>query len=117
MITSVPSRTCSPIVRASSYVRCTAKVLPLCRPRIRSVPVPDLSPPTTAVWQSFRAALAEFAAEGRGSEHDDTMIGADLCGRAETLATPDGFAEYVAALHADALEETPRREGWVPCST
>lgn len=61
--------------------------------------------------------MAEFAAEGRGGEHDDTMIGADLREHAAGWDAAKGFAEYVAALHADALEDTPRRPGWVPCTT
>lgn len=33
------------------------------------------------------------------------------------LQRPSQFARYVAALHAGALEETPRPTGWVPGTT
>jgi predicted acetyltransferase len=79
--------------------------------------VPQLLPPLTSVHASFLTAMAEFAAEGRGRSDDHSMVGSDLRERAPLWATPDGFAAYIAAVRADALEETPRREGWVPCTT
>jgi predicted acetyltransferase len=45
------------------------------------------------------------------------MLGSHLRRRAATWRTEEGFAAYVAALRADALEETPRPTGWVPCTT
>lgn len=79
--------------------------------------MPELLSPLTRVHASFLAAMAEFAAEGRGRPDDHSMVGSDLREQAPRWSTPDGFAAYVAAVRADALEETPRREGWVPCTT
>ncbi|MFJ2116477.1 GNAT family N-acetyltransferase [Streptomyces sp. NPDC087850] len=36
---------------------------------------------------------------------------------AATWHRPDVFAVYVDRLNAEPLEETPRIEGWVPCTT
>lgn len=79
--------------------------------------MPELLSPLTRVHTSFLAAMAEFAAEGRGRPDDHSMVGSDLREQAPRWSTPDGFAAYVAAVRADALEETPRRGGWVPCTT
>jgi len=61
--------------------------------------------------------MNESAAEGRGGDHDDTMIGTDLRQHASEWRTEQGSDEYVAALRADAFEETLRPPGWVPCTT
>lgn len=66
---------------------------------------------------SFLSAMAEFAAEGRGGADDHSMVGSDLRDQAAGWATTEGFAAYVEAVRADALEETPRAQGWVPCTT
>jgi predicted acetyltransferase len=77
--------------------------------------VPDLVPPTATVLDSFLRAMAEFRAEGRGTEDDHTMIGGDLRRYADTWHTPDGFASYLADLREDA--DHPRHAGWVTCTT
>lgn len=79
--------------------------------------MPELSVPTTTVWSSFSAAMAELASEGRGGEHDESSIGAELRERPAGWGSPEGFVDHVAALRADALEDTPRKPGWVACST
>jgi hypothetical protein len=60
--------------------------------------VPELIDADVRVHESFLAAMAEFAAEGRGSAHDDTMIGSEMREYASQWHTPAGFAEYAAAL-------------------
>lgn len=79
--------------------------------------MPELVAPTTRVHVSFLAAMAEFAAEGRGLKPDRSMLGSDLREQAELWASDGGFAAYVAAVRAEALEETPRPDGWVPSTT
>jgi predicted acetyltransferase len=79
--------------------------------------VPELSGPTTDVHESFLAAMDEFMAEGRGSDDDNTMIGAEIRGWATTWRGFDFFARYVQELRAQALEETPRPPGYVPSTT
>lgn len=79
--------------------------------------MPHLTPPIEQVHQSFLAAMAEFRAEGRGDRQDETMIGAEIRRHGSTWSTVDGFSSFVAELRAQALEETPRPEGWVPSTT
>jgi predicted acetyltransferase len=78
----------------------------------------QLSLPTVRVRSSFLAAMAEFHGEGRGSAGDDTMIGYELREFGQTwAATPDGFGRYVEWLTAQAREDAPRPEGYVPATT
>ena len=74
----------------------------------------ELIAPDVRVRESFLAAMAEFAAEGRGAAGDTTMIGEDI---RSLLDCGEDFAGYVERIRAEALEETPRRPGWVPCTT
>lgn len=48
---------------------------------------------------------------------DESMLGDDLRGRWPQWTTVGGFADYVRDVVADALEDSPRRPGWVPCTT
>jgi predicted acetyltransferase len=79
--------------------------------------VPELSLPTVTVARSFRDAMKEFQAEGRGGPDDDTMVGAEIREWQGRWDTSDGFAAYVAALRAQSRPETPRPAGWVPCTS
>jgi predicted acetyltransferase len=68
--------------------------------------MPELALPSLDVRASFFEALAEFRAEGRvRPEHG--VSPSDI----------EAFAAYVARLRADALEDAPRAEGWVPATT
>ena len=77
----------------------------------------QLSLPTVRVRRSFLAAMAEFGGEGRGSGLDQTMIGREIREFGTRWSSPDGFAAYVEALRAEAEEDTPRPEGYVPSTT
>ena len=79
--------------------------------------MPELAEPAVRFRSSFVAAMAEFRAEGRGSAADDTMVGQEIRESAATWDTDAGFAGFTEALRAAALEEAPRPEGWVPCTT
>jgi predicted acetyltransferase len=83
-----------------------------------NVAMAELSPPTVRVRRSFLAAMAEFRDEGRGDPADKTMIGSEIreFGHAWS-STPDGFTTYVQWLLAEALEESPRPDGYVPSTT
>jgi len=70
--------------------------------------------PTPAVHASFLAAMAEFEAGRRGRADDHNTIGDEIRTKRDTWRDPDAFADYTARLRADALEETPRPDGWVP---
>jgi predicted acetyltransferase len=79
--------------------------------------MPELTLPVVAVKDSFLAAMAEFVAEGRGTDLDDSMVGREIAEYGPTWTTDQGFAAYVADLRAHALEETPRPQGYVPSTT
>ena len=76
--------------------------------------MPELAVPDARYRRSFLAAMAEFDDEGRRG--DDSMIGSRLVRFGDTWHTADGFAEYVAFEIADALPETARPAGHVPCT-
>lgn len=72
--------------------------------------MPSLVSPTTDVHASFLEAVAE-------EEDDPTyLIGMRFEAVGDELATPAGFAAYVGAVRADALETTPRPPGYVPAT-
>ena len=73
-----------------------------------------LSVPTIRVHASFLAAIAQFRGEGREEPGDDSVLGQQLRRHGGRWNTPDGFADYVTALLAEALPDTPRPEGIVP---
>jgi predicted acetyltransferase len=79
--------------------------------------VPSLTVPTPIVQASFLEAMAEFRAEGRGGPTDESMIGHEHKQFGRTWTGPEGFADYVRGLQADAREDTPRPAGYVPCTT
>jgi len=76
--------------------------------------MPVLISPEVRLRRSFAEALDEFREEGRGSSDDNSNIGRYL--REEVSATGDdeAFAEFVAAVRAERLEDTPRPDGFVP---
>ncbi len=69
------------------------------------------------VRESFLAAMKEFQAEGRGERIDQSMIGRDIRSYGDSWTTPEGFIAYLADLHSEALEETPRAYWLVPATT
>ncbi|MFC8502314.1 GNAT family N-acetyltransferase [Pedococcus sp. NPDC057267] len=79
--------------------------------------MPELVEPDTRFHASFLRAMAGFAAEGRGSDDDDSMIGRDLRTWASSWADPEGFAAYVEELRAQALADTRRPAYMVPSTT
>jgi predicted acetyltransferase len=79
--------------------------------------MPELSPPTETVKESFLAAMAEFRAEGRGAPGERSMIASEMQQYGDTWHSDEGFETYVRELRAQGLEDTPRPEGRVPCTT
>jgi RNA polymerase sigma-70 factor (ECF subfamily) len=79
--------------------------------------MPILTLPVSGVRESFLAAMGEFRAERNAESDDDTLIGRNFTAWGGRWSTPDGFAAFVAAVRAEAEEETPRPEGWVPETT
>jgi predicted acetyltransferase len=78
--------------------------------------VPALTPPTTAVHESFLAAMAEFSAEGRGPG-DGSMIGHDIGTFGASWHSLEGFRSYVEHVRQQAREEAPRPAHYVPATT
>ncbi|RDG39742.1 GNAT family N-acetyltransferase [Streptomyces corynorhini] len=76
--------------------------------------MPRFIAPDIRVHASFLDAMKEFVEEDAGERsllrHEMERYGA-------TWHRPEVFAEYVARLNAEPLEETPRSEGWVPSTT
>jgi predicted acetyltransferase len=60
--------------------------------------------------------MAQFQAEGRGAPDDHSMVGDEIRKWSGRWADPAVFGEYTAWLRADALEDSPRPDGWVPCT-
>jgi len=64
--------------------------------------MPELVLPTAAVASSYRAAAAEVLAAGSRWPYDEDL---------------DDFAAFVDHVRSQALEETPRSDGFVPSTT
>jgi predicted acetyltransferase len=79
--------------------------------------VPQLFEPSAALAVSFRSAMADFAAEGRGGPQDDSALGHHLTGFADQWHTPQGFERYLAKLRAEADTSVPPPQNWVHSST
>jgi predicted acetyltransferase len=76
--------------------------------------VPKLLPPDPRVRRSFAAAMAEFRAEGRATDHDRSVIGRYLREREAAWSTDEAFTDFAEEIRAQRLEATPRPEGFVP---
>jgi len=74
--------------------------------------VPQLVAPTVQLADSFRAAMADFAAEGRGGPDDDSALGSGIAEFGDRWHTDQGFAEFVERLHAAADRAVPAPPGW-----
>ena len=79
--------------------------------------MPELVAPTTVVHASFLEAMAEFEADGRGGADDHSIVGDEIRRNRATWSDLEAFAAYAQRLRDDALDETPRPAGWVPCTT
>lgn len=75
--------------------------------------MPRLLLPGVEMRASFTEAMGEFRADGRGGEHDRSMVGDEIRdGRWETAA---GFGEFVADLRAAAVVDPG--PNWVRSTT
>ena len=79
--------------------------------------MPELLEPSAALAASFRSAMADFAAEGRGGPEDHSVLGRDLAGFAGQWHTPEGFERYLATLRVEADTATPPPQNRVHSST
>lgn len=108
---AVPSRT-APNPTGHAELRMRRR-----RPFGTNVAMPELSAPTVRLHRSFVAAMAEFRAEGRGNPADGSSLAAELREFGHRWVVPEGFAAYVDWLRSQALEDSPRPDGYVPCTT
>jgi predicted acetyltransferase len=76
--------------------------------------MPRLVTPDVTLHHSFLAAMREFVAENDQRALLPGEMAAYAAGR---WSDPAGFAAYVEQVNAEPFEETPRPEGWVPCTT
>ncbi|MFI9385685.1 GNAT family N-acetyltransferase [Kutzneria sp. NPDC052558] len=72
--------------------------------------MPRLTLPGVELRASFVEAMREFQGEGRGQEHDRSMVGDEI--RDGRWETAEGFAEFVTGLRT--VSATALR---VPCTT
>ena len=75
--------------------------------------MPELILPTTTVRESFLDAMEEFVAENA----TNTQTAAWIEHFAPGWREPGVFTAFVDAVRADALEDSPRPVGHVPCTT
>ena len=76
--------------------------------------MPELVSPDARYRASFAAAMAEFAAEGRGADGDPTVVGYYIHEQPGAWASDEAFSAFCAEIRAERLEETPRPAGFVP---
>jgi hypothetical protein len=84
------------------------------------VPMAGLVLPTTDVRRSFLAAMAEFIAEGRGVDGDDTMVGGEIRDFSASWHTARGFAavRHAVQVRSKALvDDAPASDGSAGLST
>jgi predicted acetyltransferase len=79
--------------------------------------VPQLIEPDSRVASSFRAAMADFVAEGRAAPGDDSSMASDIRQFGDSWHTDQGFADFAAELRGRADERRPRPAGWTHVTT
>jgi predicted acetyltransferase len=81
------------------------------------VQVPELILPTVRLAVSFRAAMADFIAEGRGGPDDDSALARNINQFGDRWHTDAGLAEFVAELLRQGDTSVPPPAGWTHSST
>ncbi|WP_329457919.1 GNAT family N-acetyltransferase [Streptomyces sp. NBC_01497] len=76
---------------------------------------PRLVAPDARFRASFLAAIQEFVTGAEG-DSGQVVAGQEMERYGAGWARPAVFASYVDGLNAERFEETPRVEGWVPCT-
>lgn len=79
--------------------------------------MPDLQIPSAALASSFRAAMADFVAEGRGGPADDSALGRNLTEFGAQWHTAAGLERFLAQLRSQGDASLPPPPGWVHTST
>ncbi|MFI6701139.1 GNAT family N-acetyltransferase [Streptomyces sp. NPDC050509] len=76
--------------------------------------MPQFIAPDIRLHASFLDAMEEFVEEGAVER---SLLLHEMEEYAATWHSPEVFAAYCERLNAEPLEETPRIQGWVPCTT
>ena len=79
--------------------------------------MPELIAPSVTLADSFRAAMADFIAEGRGGPDDDSALGAGITEFGSRWHSDAGFTEFVEHLHAAADTSRPAPLRWTHVTT
>ncbi|HEY4024248.1 MAG TPA: GNAT family N-acetyltransferase [Pseudonocardiaceae bacterium] len=79
--------------------------------------MPSLVLPDQRYRRSFLAAMAEFRAEGRGAEDDNSTTGSELRQWPGVWDSAAGFADYLAVLRNEADPNGTWPPGYVQCTT
>ena len=79
--------------------------------------MPELITPTVRLAASFRSAVADFIAEGRGGPDDDSALARNITGFGGRWHTDDGMAAFVAELLRQGDPSQPAPPDWTHTST
>jgi len=79
--------------------------------------MPDLVIPDAELAPSFRAAMADFVAEGRGGPSDDSALGRNLTEFGSQWHTDAGLERFLAELARQGDPSVPPPTDWVHTST
>ena len=79
--------------------------------------MPALVAPKASYAESFRHAMDDFAAEGRGAPDDDSALGRNLREYGPGWHTDLGFRRFLHAIAEDGDTSLPEPPGWVHTST
>lgn len=79
--------------------------------------MPELLVPSLDQASSFRAAMADFQAEGRGRLDDDSALGREIREFGDRWHTEDGLAEFLESLRRAGDPGLPPPLDWVHTST
>ncbi|MGI8664735.1 MAG: hypothetical protein ACR2N4_01670 [Jatrophihabitans sp.] len=79
--------------------------------------MPELIEPAPRVAESFRVAMADFAAEGRGRLGDDTALGRQIREFSDRWHTDEGLAEFIESLRRAGDPNVAPPLDWVHTST
>jgi len=75
--------------------------------------MPELIEPIMALADSYRSAMVDFAAEGRGAGDDDSALGRALREYGPRWHAAAGMAQYLAALRSEGDPSVDPLAGWV----
>lgn len=79
--------------------------------------MPELILPTVRLAASFRTAMADFIAEGRGGPDDDSALARNIAQFGDRWLTDAGLVAFIAELIRQGDPSLPPPAGWTHTST